>query len=483
MPIVKHVSVHSTPLSNIEYILNGDKNDEAKYATGLNCSTDPITAYEQFRKTFEYYSHERFYKPELQNLSKSEREKSKVRIHHYIQSFDPRENITPEEAHKIGIEWAQKVFGKNMQVICSTHIDKSHIHNHFAVCPYDLNGKKWLDNMKTLNRARAISDKIALEHGLHIITEPKHRNTKKYNEWLAAKNGMSWKDNLRKDLDNIILRDDVRSIDDLTKKLQEQDYAVKLGKYLSIKAPKQRYAVRSFRLGDGYSVEELAYRINHKEKETSLATIRQYSGVQRDYAICIRQMEISVYRRYPKRVTYQQLMKSADLLTMLCEKNITSAKQLEDKLNNSAEAYQTAFDKKQRLDNQIETVEQIIADGEKYLDLLDKDFLTADEKQIYKKVSYVERKGIENRADLEQRKQNLESLKNELPELDKELEKLKSDRTLYTEMWNTYQHDFIEEDYYEKGMRELEELQQEQAQQDRREQEQEEQKHKTENYR
>ena len=43
MPIVKYVAVHSTPLSNIEYILNGDKNDDMKFATGLNCTADPHT--------------------------------------------------------------------------------------------------------------------------------------------------------------------------------------------------------------------------------------------------------------------------------------------------------------------------------------------------------------------------------------------------------------------------------------------------------
>ena len=30
MPILKYVAVHTTPQANIEYILNGDKNDEMK---------------------------------------------------------------------------------------------------------------------------------------------------------------------------------------------------------------------------------------------------------------------------------------------------------------------------------------------------------------------------------------------------------------------------------------------------------------------
>ena len=140
MPIIKHISIHSTPLSNIEYILNGDKNDEMKFATGINCTANPQSAYDELRRTFEYYAKERFFKldlnfQEFQNDEKS-KSKEKVRIHHYVQSFDPKENVTPDEAHKIGIEWAKKTFGENMQVIVSTHLDKGHIHNHFAVCPY-----------------------------------------------------------------------------------------------------------------------------------------------------------------------------------------------------------------------------------------------------------------------------------------------------------------------------------------------------------
>ena len=65
MPIIKHISIHSTPLSNIEYILNGDKNDEMKFATGLNCTPNPQSAYDEFRRTFEYYAKERFFKSDL----------------------------------------------------------------------------------------------------------------------------------------------------------------------------------------------------------------------------------------------------------------------------------------------------------------------------------------------------------------------------------------------------------------------------------
>lgn len=472
MPIIKHISIHSTPLSNIEYILNGDKNGDMKFATGLNCSVNPQSAYDEFRRTFEMNAKERFFKSEmdLKNYGSEEkpRFKEKVRIHHYIQSFDPKENVTPEEAHKIGLEWAKKTFGENMQVIVSTHLDKGHIHNHFAVAAYDLDGNKWYDNMKSLRRARKISDEIALEHGLNIIENPKHKNSEKYSEWLAKKNGVSWKNQLAADIDKLILREDVNGIDDLAQKLKDQGYTVRSGKYLSVKAPKQKNAIRSFRLGDGYSVEDLKYRILHKEREISLTAIQSYSGFQREYAICMRHMQIAVFAKKPKRATYEDLRKSAELLSFLTEENITSAAELENKLNAAADNYNSSVQKKKELASQIETVEKIIADGKIYLDLSEKDFLNAEEKEIYKKVAYVEKKGIENISDLEQRQKNLENLKSELSELEEKIENQKSERDKLSSLYGTYKRT-VEENPYEEIKRQIEEEQQEQTEREEEE--------------
>jgi len=59
-----------------------------------------------------------------------------VRFYHYVQSFRIGEEITPHEAHDIGMEFA-KSFG-NREVLVATHIDREHIHNHLVVCAYDL---------------------------------------------------------------------------------------------------------------------------------------------------------------------------------------------------------------------------------------------------------------------------------------------------------------------------------------------------------
>lgn len=60
MPIIKHIAVHIRPKKLIAYILKGEKNDELKYATGINCKTDVEKAYRAFREDFERFTFHRF---------------------------------------------------------------------------------------------------------------------------------------------------------------------------------------------------------------------------------------------------------------------------------------------------------------------------------------------------------------------------------------------------------------------------------------
>ena len=48
--------------------------------------------------------------------------------YHFIQSFAPGE-VTPEQAHRIGVEFARELFGDRYEVVIGTHLDKAHLHN------------------------------------------------------------------------------------------------------------------------------------------------------------------------------------------------------------------------------------------------------------------------------------------------------------------------------------------------------------------
>ena len=48
---------------------------------------------------------------------------------HLIQAFQPGE-VTPEQAHEIGMELARDILGGRYEFVLTTHIDRDHVHNH-----------------------------------------------------------------------------------------------------------------------------------------------------------------------------------------------------------------------------------------------------------------------------------------------------------------------------------------------------------------
>ena len=432
MAVIKHIAIHQSPLKLIRYILNGDKTDEMRFATGLQVTPNVTAAYMEMSANFENFSGERFYKKSLnrKNLDEDKTlQKEKIHLHHYIQSFKPGE-VTPEEAHRIGVEWAKKVFGENHQVLVTTHIDKSHIHNHFAVAAYDLDGKAWYDNKETLKRCRDISDKICKAHGLSVIEKPKYHANQKYADWLARQRNVSWKTRLCDDIDKLVLREDVKTVEDLAERLREKGYTVTLKKYLSIKAAKNRKAVRSLRLGDGYGIEELRYRIENKDREISLSAVARYQGIQREYAMCLRELQITVYRKNENshNVTYGQLRRNAELLTYLCNNNIHSEADFQNIVNAAAERSDKIKKSREKLLQEISEKEKILKDGARFVELNKIRLPTADQLDELAELSFLAKFKLRSAEDIAAHGQELEKLRSELSDTEKNLEAAESEK-------------------------------------------------------
>ncbi len=450
MAIVKHIAIHKSPLRFLRYILNGEKTEDMKFAKGLNCGENVQSVYMEMCATFEQCSNERFYMKSLDGKSSETLGKEKIRMHHYIQSFKPNE-VTPEEAHKIGVEWARKVFGSSHQVLVTTHCDRSHIHNHFAVAAFDLNGKAWLDDKKSLKRCRDISDEICKAHGLSVIEKPKYKANHKYSDWLARQTGVSWKQRLCDDIDKIILREDVKSVDDLAERLREKGYAVTLKKYLSIKADKKRKAVRSLRLGDGYGIEELRYRIENKNQEMSISALAQYSGIQREYAMCLRELQISLYRKpeNPLDSAYSELRKNTELLCYICDNKITSVADFENTVNAAAEKSDGLKKRWDDIQKEIQLEEKIIADSGRYLELKKIKFPTIDVRKEMEGLKYLAKHNLRSSEDVESHKRELVKLTAKLSQVQESCEAAENEKRTAGQNYQTYlrqmqsEYDFI----------------------------------------
>lgn len=106
---------------------------------------------------------------------------------HGYQSFKPGE-VTPEQAHKIGLQLAKEMWGKQYQIIVTTHLDKDHLHNHFCFNSVSfLDGRKYNYSKTEQKKLRELSDRICREHGLSVIENPHKAPSRQV--WLDEKSG------------------------------------------------------------------------------------------------------------------------------------------------------------------------------------------------------------------------------------------------------------------------------------------------------
>ena len=107
---------------------------------------------------------------------------------HGYQSFLPGE-VTPEQAHLIGLELAQRLWGERFEVVVSTHLNTGVVHNHFVLNSVScMDGLRYCDNKKTYAQMRRVSDELCREHMLSDITQQNGRSAH-YREWMAAQAG------------------------------------------------------------------------------------------------------------------------------------------------------------------------------------------------------------------------------------------------------------------------------------------------------
>ena len=212
----------------IGYIAKEEKamplNDMKKYLSERLDHVGQVNTASGERATFINCSSQNTYK-EFENMRKVFNQDKGVIAHHYYQSFQKDDNVTPEQAHKIGVELAKKMF-PNFQVAIATHIDREHIHNHIIVNSCNIvTGQKWYSNKRTLSDIRKESDRLCLANGLGIITKnSKFQGIDRTTYQLGLKK-KSWKINLVHDLDVAVEK--CKSKDEFISFLRGKDYSVR----------------------------------------------------------------------------------------------------------------------------------------------------------------------------------------------------------------------------------------------------------------
>lgn len=141
----------------MSYATNGEKTEESLFVSGINCN--PNTAVKEM------------------NLIKDKYLKSDgILAWHAYQSFKEGE-VTPAEAHEIGLELANEMWGDRFQVVVATHLNTRHYHNHFVLNSVSfIDGKKYNANRNSYAEFRRLNDLICMEHGKSFLKEDKTKS-------------------------------------------------------------------------------------------------------------------------------------------------------------------------------------------------------------------------------------------------------------------------------------------------------------------
>ena len=192
--------------------------------------------------------------------------------YHLIQSFAPDDDITPEKALELGIEFARRVTGGKYEFVVSTHIDKDHIHNHIIFNAVDyVSHRKYHSDEKDKYRIRDINDEICSANNLSVLPKYEGKRKAKYRNTYKEEK-VSWQKKNKAAIDKAIREAD--TFDDFILALEMEGYEVKREgpsrKNILFCAPGQEKGTRGNTIGPKYTESAIRERIAHKDKEPEL---------------------------------------------------------------------------------------------------------------------------------------------------------------------------------------------------------------------
>lgn len=224
------------------YVSRPEATEQGEYVSAVNCLKE--IALQQMILTKKQYGKENGY----------------IAWHGY-QSFKPGE-VTPEQAHKIGLQLAKEMWGKQYQIIVTTHLDKDHLHNHFCFNSVSfLDGRKYNYSKTEQKKLRELSDRICREHGLSVIENPHKAPSRQV--WLDEKSGKPTRYN--------VYREDVKEAINFSRRpyymeeyLRRKGYITDFtGRHWKIRLPQYEHFTRLDTLDKRWTPENIERRACH----------------------------------------------------------------------------------------------------------------------------------------------------------------------------------------------------------------------------
>ena len=241
----------------IAYAADEDKTEQFFYTTGINCSVE--FARDQF------------------NATKIRFGKTGGNVaYHAYQSFREGE-VTPDEAHAIGVQLARELWGDRFQMVVATHVNTKCTHNHIVINSVSFrDGLKFHDCKDTYRQLKEASDRICLERGLSVVENPKGKGVNQY-VYKMEKAGMPTRYNVaRQAIDEAVSLS--LNIEEFKYELSKRGYNYRFDpqrKYWTVTPPGGRKPIRIHKLGDDYSRESIERRIYDNDPSVRTERLRQ----------------------------------------------------------------------------------------------------------------------------------------------------------------------------------------------------------------
>ena len=225
-----------------EYVRRPDKTTD-QYVDAINCRKE--IALQQMILTKKQYS-----------------KNDKYIAWHGYQSFKVGE-VTPDVAHEIGMKLANEMWGDRFQIVVTTHLDKDHIHNHFAFNSVSFrDGGKYNYSKSEQQRLRDTSDRLCREYELSVIAHPHKAPSRPV--WLDEKSGKPTRYNVyRKDITAAF--SESTTVQNAEKYLQRLGYITDFsGAHWKIRLPQYEHFTRLDTLEERWTPEYLREHIGQR---------------------------------------------------------------------------------------------------------------------------------------------------------------------------------------------------------------------------
>lgn len=267
----------------LSYAKDEEKTEKEFYVEGINCN--PSTARDQFILVKKAYGKE-----------------DGIQAYHGYLSFK-EQDISPDLAQKIGMEFANEVWGKRFQVVVTTHLNTNHLHCHYVINSISfIDGKRLWGEEKAWFKFRLVADRICEKYGLYYNPTPNRSKQSSYYYKLEQAGMPTRYDIARKAIDEALAHStNLKAFEYALTQMGYKHCLSESRKYWTIIPKGYSKPIRLKNLGDNYTEEAIRKRLIENQKipivhfANEVYKPRQYNLPTRRHHI---QKKSGIYRLY-----------------------------------------------------------------------------------------------------------------------------------------------------------------------------------------